>query len=79
MINPRTLDCMYMRPSASSQGGHQLLHLPTGHVITRGRVVSLPITQNVIDLVPKMAVLDRSDDSAWTAGVDYDPQSQEEG
>ena len=65
------------------------MHLPTGHVITRGRVVSLPITPNVIDLVHKMAVLDgmptnlkieqnRSDDAAWTAGVDYDPQSQED-
>ena len=32
---PRTLDCIYLRHSPNTKDGHQSLHLPTGHVITR--------------------------------------------
>ena len=31
---PRTLDCFYLRPTASHQGGHELLHLAKNAVIT---------------------------------------------
>ena len=31
---PRTLDCLYLRPTGNHQGGHELLHLHTNKVIT---------------------------------------------
>ena len=55
---PRTLDCIYLRHSPNTKDGHQSLHLPTGHVITRGRAIPVPITQNGIDLVHDLAIRD---------------------
>ena len=51
---PRTLDCIYLRHSPNTKDGHQSLHLPTGHVITRGRAIPFP--QNVIYLVHILAI-----------------------
>jgi hypothetical protein len=34
----RTLDCIYLRPHSTAQGGHELLHLDTNKVITQRRV-----------------------------------------
>ena len=34
----RTLDCIYLRPVSSMQGGHELLHLATNKVVIRRRV-----------------------------------------
>ena len=69
-----------------------MLHLPTDEVVPRGRDISLPITQNVIDLVHILAIRDGMPtnlkitiktrvtlfDAAWTARVEYNPQSQED-
>ena len=89
---PRTLDCIYLRPNAhSQQGGHELLHIPTGKIITRSKISAIPMTQAVIDAVHKLADLDGAPkglkivgrnqtilwDSAWSAGVDYDPTTFE--
>ena len=52
---PRTLDCLYLRPTASNQGGHELLHLGINRVITRNRVTQFPITPSVIKLVHAIA------------------------
>ena len=52
---PRTLDCLYIRPTASHQGGHELLHLATNAVITRNRVTPVPITPAVIKIVHDIA------------------------
>ena len=83
---PRTLDCIYLRYVDNDQGGHNLLDLRTGRTIKRRTVTTIPITQNVIDLVHKMAENDNMKDglkietksgiilydSSWIAGVDYE-------
>ena len=89
---PRTLDCIYLRRTPNSQSGHQLLHLHTGEIIIRSRAIKVPLTQQVIDMVHRLAIIDKmpSDlkianktgvilyDSTWIAGVDYVPQTQDD-
>ena len=54
--HPRTINCLYMRYTTNQQPGHQLLDICTGALITRdGKITVLPITQNIIDIVEKMA------------------------
>ena len=87
----RTLDCIYLRYSDNLQGGHELLHLPTNHVINRQYITKLPVTQAVIKQVNEMATLEDMPpglkirnktnnvlyDHAWIAGVDYDYTDEE--
>jgi hypothetical protein len=86
----RSLDCIYLRYLSNQQGGHELLHLGTGRVITRRNVTPIPLTQHVIDLVHAMAERDGMPDglkienkaglvlydSSWIAGVDYDDDEE---
>jgi hypothetical protein len=51
----RTLDYIYLRYLSKKQGGHELLDLWTGAMITCQNVSPLPMTQDVIDLVHAMA------------------------
>ena len=83
---PRSLDCIYLRPTGNRQGGHELLHLQTNRVITRRRCTPVPITPFIIQQVnlladadgmpPGLKVANRVNnilfDSAWTAGVEYE-------
>ena len=52
---PRTIDCIYLRPTRNKQGGHELMDLMSGRVITRPRVVEIPMTDRVIKTVEAMA------------------------
>jgi hypothetical protein len=83
---PRTLDCIYLRPTDNAQGGHELLHLQTNKVVKRRNLTPAVVTPSIVKMVHQLAVLDkmpaglkiqsRTDqvlfDSAWIAGVDYD-------
>jgi hypothetical protein len=51
----RTLDCIYLRPNNSMQGGHELMDLTTGRVITRNRVKVIPLSDFIIRTVERMA------------------------
>ena len=89
---PRTLDCSYLRPVESRQGGHELLHLQTNRPITRATVIPVPITPMVARQVHTIAKQDGMPkglkiqtrtgvilfDSSSTAGVDYDQELFEE-
>ena len=82
----RSLDCLYLRPTTSAQGTHELYHIATNKVITRRKLNKVPLTPNIIKLVENQATLDGVPqglkiqnragvvlfDSAWIAGVDYD-------
>ena len=48
---PRALDCLYLRPTESNQGGHELFHLATNKVIIRGKVTPVPIDPAVVKMV----------------------------
>jgi hypothetical protein len=89
--HPRTLDCIYLRYVDNDQGGHHLLDLRTGRTIKRRALTTIPITENIIELIHTMA--DNDDmkdglkietksglilyDSAWIAGVDYEENDEE--
>ena len=78
----RTLDCIYLRPTSSHQGGHQLYHLPTRKIITRHKVTPIPMPQAIVASVNQIGnqegmtgfkITTRRHgtytDTAWTAGV----------
>ena len=52
---PRTIDCIYLRPTTNRQGGHELMDLNSGRLITRNSVTELPVTELVIRAVEAMA------------------------
>ena len=88
---PRTLDAIYLRPAYNMQGGHELMDLSSGKLITRARVKQLPVTDLVIKAVEAMAYTQgfkslkfrnrhghTIHDADWIAGVDYEPTDEQE-
>jgi hypothetical protein len=53
-IAPRTIDAIYLRPMTNKQGVHEVMDLATGRVITRMRVVEVPATDLVVEVVERM-------------------------
>ena len=51
---PHTLDAIYLRPAQNMQGGHELMDLTSGLVITHASVTEIPVTDLVIKAVEKM-------------------------
>jgi hypothetical protein len=83
----RTIDCIYLRPANNAQGGHELMNLSTGLVLSRARCWEIPVTDKVIAIVEPMAEkqgintlkLQSRDKKTffpadWVAGVDYDAE-----
>jgi hypothetical protein len=52
---PRTIDAIYLRLMKKRQGGHEVMNLMTGQVITRNRIWERPLTDLVIHAVETMA------------------------
>src|SRR5210317_1028650 len=50
----RTVDAIYLRPLNNIQGGHEVMNLATGNVITPTRVWEVPMTDLVIKAVNEM-------------------------
>ena len=88
---PRSIDCIYLRPLSNAQGGHELLNLLTGRVITRRKVTIIPMPTTVIKAVEDMAASDGIKslqlktksgsilyDSTWIAGVDFTEDEEQE-
>ncbi|MGC8483976.1 MAG: hypothetical protein ACP5OE_10085 [Thermodesulfobium sp.] len=53
--DPRTIDAIYLRPANNIQGGHELMDLNSGRVITRPRVWEIPVTPVIVRAVEDMA------------------------
>jgi hypothetical protein len=81
----RTLDAIYLRPEQNQQGGHKLINLNSGQLISRNIVHKIPVTNVVIKAVENMAYQQGFKslkfnywngviyhDADWIAGVDYD-------
>ena len=90
---PHTLDAIYLRPAQNMQGGHELMDLTSGLVITHANVTEIPVTDLVIKAVEKMGYdqgfpitgmkfTNRQGqiylDNDWITGVDYDEYEDEE-
>jgi hypothetical protein len=81
----RALDAIYLRRAQNQQGGHKLIDLNSGQLISRNIVHEIPVTDVVIKAVEKMAYQQGFKslkfknqngviyhDADWIAGVDYD-------
>jgi hypothetical protein len=81
----RTLDLVHLRSAQKQQGGHELMDLNSGQLISRNIVHEIPVTDVVIKAVENMAYQQGSKslkfknrngviyhDADWIAGVDYD-------
>jgi hypothetical protein len=81
----RTLDAIDLRPAQNQQGGHELMDLNSGQLISRNIVHEIPVTDVVIKAVENMAYQQGFKslkfknqngviyhDADWIAGVDYD-------
>jgi Xaa-Pro aminopeptidase len=81
----RTLDAIYLRLAQNQQGGHDLMDLNSGQLISRNIVHEIPVTDVVIKAVENMAYQQGFKslnfknrhgviyhDADWIAGVDYD-------
>jgi hypothetical protein len=81
----RTLDALYLRPAQNQQGGHELMDLNSGQLISRNIVHEIPVTNAVIKAVENMAYQQSFKSlkfkncngviyhyADWIAGVDYD-------
>ena len=87
----RTRDGIYLRPNNNFQGGHEVMDLNTGCVITCRKVTEIPVTDVVIKAVEAMAhnqgfknlkFKNRHGvifhDADWLAGVDYEDEDEDE-
>ena len=54
-IAARTIGAIALRPTSNTQGGYFFFSLTTGRVLNRGRWTSLPMPNEVIDRVHRMA------------------------
>jgi hypothetical protein len=82
---PRTIDAIYLRLMTNKQGGHELMNLHTGQVITGNTIWERPLTDLVIRTVETMAadqgittlkLAGRNKipiyPTDWNAGVEYE-------
>eukprot|EP00957_Ditylum_brightwellii_P058424 4430568-Ditylum_brightwellii.AAC.1 len=65
------MDCLYLCPTSSSQGSHELLHIQKHEVVLRCNCTSMPMTPSIIKQVHKLTEFDCIPD---VAGVDYDAE-----
>ena len=54
-LQERSINCIYLRPTTSWQGGHELLNINTNKIITRSNIIELPITKTIIDQIKQIA------------------------
>ena len=54
-LNPRTIGALALRPTGNAQGGYFFFSLATGKVINRMHWTTIPMPQEVIDRVERMA------------------------
>ena len=85
--HPRTLDAIYLRPEQTARGGHEVMDLNTGKVITRQVVKEVPITTVVIKAVEALArkddvkslkITNRAEVTLYDADLDYDLDDDDE-
>ena len=73
----RTVGALALRPTGNAQGGFYFLSLSTGLVLNRLRATALPMPDNVVDQVHRMARQQRANRGLMfgirsTGGVDYE-------
>ena len=90
-MTARTIDAIYLRPLRNIQGGHEVMDLTTGRVITRRKVTEIPMTTSVIKRVETMAADQGITNIKFAnrlnvelrpadliAGVDYENENEDE-
>ena len=51
----QSIDGIYLRPNENIQGGHLIMNLNTGKIISRARVTKIPLPSTVKEKVEQMA------------------------
>jgi hypothetical protein len=90
-LAPRTINAIYLRPMTNLQGGHEVMNLHTGQVITRNRIWERPLTDLVIQTVESMAAEQGGTSlklsgrnrvplfpADWIEGVEYEEPNDDE-
>ena len=90
-MEERTIEAIYLGPIWEKPGGHKLMDLHTGRVITRQKVTEIPVTPTVIKAVEEMAERQgmkglkirtrhetRIHPADWIAGVDYEDNDEDD-
>ena len=49
-----SIDGIYLHPNTNQQGGHIIMNINTGKIITRGHVVTVPLSKAIKDAVKQM-------------------------
>jgi len=91
MLQPRTVDTIYLRPLLNFQGGHEVMDLYTFQVLKSRTVTECPITPLIVKAVEikgeeqgmknlkiKTKRKDIIHPANWIAGVDYDENYYED-
>ena len=60
-MSPRTVGALALRPTGNAQGSHYFMSLSTGRVLNRLRGTALPMPDDVIDRVHRMARQQKAD------------------
>ena len=55
VMTERSIDGIYLHPNTNQQGGHVIMNINTGKIITRGRIVTVPLSKTIKDAVKQMA------------------------
>ena len=55
-MTKRGIDAIYLRPNKNQQGGHYIMNLSTGNVITHSRCTAAPLPSTVKKRVEEMAL-----------------------
>ena len=69
----RTIGAIALRPTGNSQGGYFFFSLATGRVLNRGRWTSLPMPNEVIDRVHRMARQEHGNNGLQFKDRDHNP------
>ena len=65
-MQPRIIDCIYIKPSPNWQGGHMLHNIQTNKTIVRSQIIKTQITQSVINKIKIKAEQDQMPSSIET-------------
>ena len=77
-MSPRTVGALSLRPTGNAQGSYYFLSLSTGRVLNRLRGIALPMPDDVIDRVHRMARQQKADPGLIFGDCNMNPIYEEE-
>ena len=72
-LNPRALECIYLRSSDTVYNKHEFYHIPTKRIITRRSCTSAKIPDKMIKLLDEQAL-----DQSMPLGINFNPTTDDD-